>query len=132
MTKLQAIAWLKENKPAGVNLESLDAKENYINNQLATITKQNTPKPPKVAKAPSGRKRGRPPLSEEVKAARLAAKLASKPVKTPSVVTPEVTPVVTTSNPVVNSIVSSVKKARSGSIRAKAASVVASTATSTK
>ena len=132
MTKLQAIAYLKESKPEGVNLASLDAKEQYINNQLTTIVKQNTPKTPKVAKVPSGRKRGRPPLSEEVKAARAAAKLSANPVKSATPVAETVPPTPTTSNPVVTSIVSSVKKARSGSIRAKAASVVAATSTNTK
>jgi len=133
MSKLEAIAWLKENKPAGVNLASLDAKENYINNQIATITKQSLPKTPKVAKVPSGRKRGRPRLSDEVKAARLAAKRASNPVKSVTPVVAEVVPTVaTTSNPVVTSIVSAVKKSRSGSIRAKAASVAAVATANTK
>jgi hypothetical protein len=140
MNKLDAIAWLKANKPEGVNQDSLVAKENYINTQLETIVKQNTPKPVKVAKVPSGRHRGRPPLSPEVKAARLAEKEAAKAVKVAAKALKNSLPKVTLtkenpkSNPVVASIVATAKKARTGSIRAKAVAAVtaANTVTNTK
>lgn len=56
MTKLEAIAWLKANKPEGVNLESLDSKENYLTTLQSKINGTAVPK-----------KRGRPrknPLPE--------------------------------------------------------------------
>jgi len=37
MTKLEAIAWLLETKPEGVNLDSLTAKDTYIKTQIAKI-----------------------------------------------------------------------------------------------
>jgi hypothetical protein len=37
MTKLEAIAYLKETKPEGVNLASLNAKESYISKQVAKL-----------------------------------------------------------------------------------------------
>jgi hypothetical protein len=49
MTKLEAIAYLRENKPEGVDQNALDAKEQYINMQLAKINGTYVP-----------RKRGRP------------------------------------------------------------------------
>ena len=39
MTKLEAISWLLETKPEGVNLDSLTAKNTYINTQIAKINK---------------------------------------------------------------------------------------------
>lgn len=133
MTKLEAIAWLRANKPVGVNQASLDAKENYINTQFTTIEKQSKPKVKKAAKIPSGRKRGRPPLSPEVKAARLATKSNVKALKNSlPKLTPNPSQTVTTavnSNPVVTSIVAGVQKARVGSIRAKAAATVVASAT---
>lgn len=128
MTKLEAIAWLRETKPDGVNQTSLDVKENYINNQFATIEKQSKPKVKKAPKVPSGRKRGRPPLSQEVKAARLAEKENLKALKNSlPKITLNTTP--STTNPLVTSIVTGVQKARVGSIRAKAANVVSTNST---
>jgi hypothetical protein len=95
MTKLEAIAYLKEVKPEGVNLASLDAKETYINTQVAKIN-GTFPK----------RKRGRP-AKNRVEVANTHVVSSAKTV----------TPV-TPPESIVNTIVNTV---RGTSIRAKAA-----------
>ena len=96
MTKLDAIAWLKANAPAGVNIDALDAKEKYIlaqSEKLAKVTAVKTPATAKTAKT--------------VKAAVPASKAVIKPKKTASA-------------KLVNSIVNSAKKNR---VRVKTPSV---------
>jgi hypothetical protein len=96
MTKLEAIAYLKEVKPEGVNLASLDAKETYVNTQIAKIN-GTFPK----------RKRGRP------------AKNRVETAKIRTVVSP--TEVVTPVTPPESIVKTIVNTARGTSIRAKAA-----------
>lgn len=98
MTKLEAIAYLLETKPEGVNLASLEAKRTYINNQIA-----------KIDGTVVGRKRGRPVGSGKKNKVTVES-------KTPTVV------VVPSPDSIVSQIVAS---ARGNSIRAKAARVAA-------
>ena len=99
MTKLDAIAYLTETAPEGVNLEALAAKKAYIEKQVAKLNGTAT-----------GAKRGRP--------AKVKTEVA-KAVKTPkapkSVAAPAAVPAPT------SAVQTIVAKARGNSIRAKAA-----------
>jgi len=98
MTKLDAIAYLTETAPEGVNLEALAAKKAYIEKQVA-----------KLNGTAVSAKRGRP---AKVKTAVEKTEKASK--ATQALTTP--------SAPAVPSVVQTiVAKARGNSIRAKAA-----------
>jgi hypothetical protein len=95
MTKLDAIAYLKEVQPEGVNLASLDAKASYINRQVARLNGTAVPT-----------KRGRPATKNVVKSTATSTTVNSNTIETPA---PE---------SLVKTIVNT---ARGGSIRAKAA-----------
>jgi hypothetical protein len=95
MTKLEAIAYLKEAKPDGVNLASLDEKAAYINKQVAKLNGTAVPT-----------KRGRP---------------ATKNVVKPTTVNSNTTETTAPSS-LVKTIVNT---ARGGSIRSKAAAQAA-------
>ena len=99
MTKLEAIAYLLETKPEGVNLASLEAKRIYINNQTA-----------KINGTVVGRKRGRPVGSGKKKV--VSTVVTSEPTEV----------VIPTPESLVNKIIAT---ARGNSIRAKAARVAA-------
>lgn len=96
MTKLEAIAYLLETKPEGVNLDSLTSKADYINKQVAKIngtaapakrgrprktvtapvvTNATTPVPESIVKTIVNNARG---TSIRAKASATAAKVAAK------------------------------------------------------
>ena len=99
MTKLEAIAYLKEAKPEGVNLPALDEKAAYINKQVAKLNGTAVPA-----------KRGRPATKNVVKSTATGTNVNSNTIETPA---PE---------SIVKTIVNT---ARGGSIRAKAAAQAA-------
>jgi len=99
MTKLEAIAYLKEVKPEGVNLASLDEKAAYINKQVAKLNGTAVPA-----------KRGRPATKNLVKSTATSTKANPNTTETPA------------QESIVKTIVST---ARGGSIRAKAAAQAA-------